>query len=160
MVMPDLLVIQYPCIFLILTISRFDGDPAPNPPVPSEESTSSVEEVKLKMAEAVKSFRIDMWLARHTSEKTFPIITKVLNAAKDEFADALANGGGVYAVGYCFGGKYVMLLAGENSNSPDDAASRDQEQGIPKSGPLIKAGAVAHGIYALVQIARFSNISS
>ena len=99
------------------------------------------------MAEAVKSFRIDMWLARHTPEKTFPIVTKVINAAKNEFADAVSNGGGVYAVGYCFGGKYVMLLAGENPDSSDGTTRHDEEQGVPKSGPLIKAGAVAHGIY-------------
>lgn len=139
--------------------SRFEGDPAPNPPVPSEESTSSVEEVKLKMAEAVKSFRIDMWMARHTPEKILPIIFKVLDAAKDEFADAVASGGGVYAVGYCFGGKYVMLLSGEDPKSVNDGrASKDEEQGVTKSGPLIKAGALAHGSNTRVRL--FAKISS
>ena len=99
------------------------------------------------MAEAVKSFRIDMWLARHTSEKTFPIISKVLDAAKDEFADVVVNGGGVYAVGYCFGGKYVMLLAGKNSTASNETAPRHEEQGVSAGEPLIKAGAVAHGTF-------------
>ena len=133
-------------IYSLADHSRFEGDPAPNPPVPSEESTSSIEEVKLKMAEAAKSFRIDMWMARHTPEKILPIVFKVLDAAKDEFSDAVANGGGVYAVGYCFGGKYVMLLSGEDPRSINEVrAPNDEEQGIAKSGPLIKAGALAHG---------------
>jgi dienelactone hydrolase len=87
-----------------------------------------------------------MWLARQTPEKVLPIIKKVIEGAKEEFADAVANGGGVYAVGYCFGGKYVLLLG---SNLVDATAEgqviKDEEQGVVKAGPLIKAGALAHG---------------
>ena len=136
----------------MLIHARFGGDAAPNPTVAAEESTSTVEEVKLKMAEAVKSFQIDMWIARHTSEKTLPIVLKVLDAAKDEFADAVASGGGVYAVGYCFGGKYVLLLAGENTENMNAAqASKDEEQPAAKKSPLIKAGALAHGMESRIR---------
>jgi dienelactone hydrolase len=87
-----------------------------------------------------------MWLARQTPEKVLPIIKKVIEGAKEEFADAVANGGGVYAVGYCLGGKYVLLLGSE---IPDSAAEgqaiKDEEQGVVKARPLIKAGAIAHG---------------
>jgi dienelactone hydrolase len=102
--------------------------------------------VKLRAAETAKSFMIDMWLARQTPEKVLPILHKVLESAKDEFADAVANGGGVYAAGYCFGGKYVMMLAG----APADAESkgRDEEEGMVERGPLIKAGAIAHATLA------------
>jgi dienelactone hydrolase len=97
-------------------------------------------------AETAKSFMIDMWLARHTAEKVLPVLNKVIEGAKEEFADAVANGGGVYAVGYCFGGKYVLLLAGEH---PDTVAwgqtPKDEEEGVVKHGPTIKAGALAHG---------------
>lgn len=91
---------------------------------------------------------LDMWLARQTPEKVLPLLHKVIDGAKEEFADAVANGGGIYAVGYCFGGKYVLLLAGER---PDTVmrgqAVKDEEAGVVKSGPLIKAGALAHGEY-------------
>lgn len=94
-----------------------------------------------------KSFLLDMWLARQTPEKVLPLLHKVIEGAKEEFADALANGGGLYAVGYCFGGKYVLLLGSE---LPDTVAQgqavKDEEKGIVKSGPQIKAGAIAHGM--------------
>lgn len=77
-----------------------------------------------------------MWLARHTAEKVLPILSKVLKSAQDEFADAVAYGPGIYAVGYCFGARYVILLAGK-------ARTRGQEDNAVC--PSIKAGAVAHG---------------
>lgn len=87
-----------------------------------------------------------MWLARQTPEKVLPIVTKVIEGAKEEFADAVANGGGVYAVGYCFGGKYVLLLASEQpTTAAESEATKDEEKGVGKGEPLIKAGALAHG---------------
>jgi dienelactone hydrolase len=128
---------------------QFGGDPAPNtvPEPTSPSDMSMIEKFKLGLVDAVKSFTIDMWLARHTPERVLPILHKVLDAAKEEFADAIANGGGVYAVGYCFGAKYVLLLAGEN---PDKLLWMEEtpgqaEEGKIRKGPFIKAGAVAHG---------------
>jgi dienelactone hydrolase len=74
----------------------------------------------------------------------------VIEAAKDEFADAVANGGGIYAVGYCFGAKYVLLLGGEHDDGElfgqTEPKSDEEEQAIPaKRTAIIKAGAVAHG---------------
>jgi dienelactone hydrolase len=136
--------------FLVVMPDMFAGDSAPNTvtdPIPGSESTPTlIEKVKIGVAETAKAFRIDMWLARQTPEKVLPIIKKVIEGAKEEFADAVANGGGVYAVGYCFGGKYVLLLG---SNLADATAEgqviKDEEQGVVKAGPLIKAGALAHG---------------
>ena len=89
---------------------------------------------------------IDMWLARQTPEKVLPILHKVVDGAKEEFADAVANGGGIYAVGYCFGGKYVILLGSElPATVAWGQAIKDEEAGMVKSGPSIKAGALAHG---------------
>ena len=105
-----------------------------------------IEQVKLGFATTAKSFMLDMWLARQTPEKVLPILHKVIDGAKEEFADAVANGGGIYAAGYCFGGKYVCLLASE---LPDTVAQgqkvKDEEQGMIKTGPQIKSGAFAHG---------------
>ena len=88
------------------------------------------------------------WLARHTPEKVLPTLHKVLTSVKEEFADAVANGGGIYAVGYCFGAKYVLLLGAElnsqtveNTKSPESQA----EEGTVSQGPQIKCGAIAHG---------------
>ncbi len=105
-----------------------------------------IEKVKMGFATTAKSFMVDMWLARQTPEKVLPILQKVVEGAKEEFADAVANGGGVYAVGYCFGGKYVCLLSSELPDTvAHGQAPKDEEQGMAKSGPLIKAGALAHG---------------
>ena len=88
-------------------------------------------------------------LARHTPEKVLPILSKVITSVKEEFADAVANGGGIYAIGYCFGAKYVLLLgseldkeAMEGLRSPESQA----EEGMVRQGPQIKAGAIAHGV--------------
>lgn len=86
-----------------------------------------------------KSFVIDMWLARVTPDKVMPILLKVIEAAKDQYAESIKHGDGIYAVGYCVGGRFVMLLAQET-----EKASADEESGSVKSGPHIRAGAVAH----------------
>ncbi|KAL9042951.1 MAG: hypothetical protein Q9214_003638 [Letrouitia sp. 1 TL-2023] len=131
-------------------LARFAGDPAPNtttdPNADPETNPSLIEKVKLGVAETAKSFRIDMWLARQTPEKVLPILNKVIEGAKEEFADAVANGGGIYAAGYCFGGKYVLLLGSELSDAVAKGRSvKDEEEGQVKTGPQIKAGAIAHG---------------
>jgi dienelactone hydrolase len=131
--------------FLVVMPDQFSGDPAYTATTDVEENPSLIEQVKLKAAETVKSFMIDMWLARHTAEKVLPIIHTVLDSAKDEYADAVANGGGIYAAGYCFGAKYVLILAGEH---PDTVISgqqqKDEEAGMSSKGPSIQAGAIAH----------------
>ena len=89
-----------------------------------------------------------MWLARHTPEKVLPLLQSVITSVKEEFADAVANGGGIYAVGYCFGARYVLLLSAEldkeaaaGQRSPEAQA----EEGMVKQGPMFKAAAIAHG---------------
>ena len=134
----------------LLTASRFAGDPAPNSatdPNADDQNPSMIEKVKMGFATTAKSFMVDMWLARQTPEKVLPVLRKVVEGAKEEFADAVANGGGIYAVGYCFGGKYVCLLAAElpDSAAHGQAPPKDEEAGMAKAEPLIKAGALAHG---------------
>jgi len=138
---------------------RFHGDPAPNtttgPNTDPEATSSLLDKVKLGVAETAKSFMLDMWLARQTQEKVLPVIQKVIDGAKEEFADAVANGGGIYAAGYCFGGKYVLLLGSDLPDTvADGQATKDEEQGMAKSGPQIKAGAIAHGINVLSLLIR------
>lgn len=147
----------------------FEGDPAPNSAaLPESEThvTSFLDTFKLKAAETAKSFLIDMWLARHAEEKVLPILQKVIHACEGEFADAVGNGGGIYSVGYCFGGRYVLLLASEraaNHTSWTGAQKRPDEeagegQGPTKSGPLIKAGVLAHA--TLVSPEDFEHLKS
>jgi len=107
-----------------------------------------IEQVKLGIASVAKSFTIDMWLARHTSETVLPRLHKVITSIKEEYADSLSSGGGLYAAGYCFGAKYVLLLAGDmhkdvmqGQRTPEAQA----EEGMVKEGPAIKCGAIAHG---------------
>lgn len=116
--------------YLTIMPDLFAGDPAPNSK-PAENATLTedstwLDTVKLKVAETAKSFGLDMWLARHTPEKILPIVHGVLEVARGEFADAVEYGDGVFGVGYCFGGRYVLLLAGGET-------------------PALKAGVCAHG---------------
>jgi dienelactone hydrolase len=54
-----------------------------------------------------------MWLARHTPENTMPIIENVLKDVQEKYGDKnYTISLGTYAVGYCFGGKYAIRLAG------------------------------------------------
>ena len=131
--------------FVVVMPDQFSGDPAPNTTTAVEENPSIIEQIKMGAAETVKSFMLDMWLARHTAEKVLPIVHTVLDSAKDEFADAVANGGGIYAAGYCFGAKYAIILAGDH---PDTVAhgqkTTDEEEGMVSKGPMVKAAAIAH----------------
>lgn len=135
--------------YLVIMPDQFGGDPAPTTNMlPTESSPSFIEQVKMGIAEAAKSFTIDMWLARHTPATVLPRLHSVLGAVREEFADAIANGGGVYGVGYCFGGKYIPLLAsemGDDQMAGQKDASREVEEGMIKRGPAIKAGVIAHG---------------
>ena len=132
--------------FVVVMPDQFSGDPAPNSATMAEEANPSwIEQVKIKTVETAKAFMIDMWLARHTPEKVLPILHKVLDAVKDEYADAVAKGGGIYGAGYCFGAKYILILAGEHPDTViQGQVLNDEEQGVVKKGPLIKAGAIAH----------------
>lgn len=140
--------------FLVVMPDQFGGDPAPNSTnrvtSPTEEgpAPSIIEQVKMRVGETAKSFMIDMWLARQTPEKVLPRLTAVLEAVKDEYADAVAFGGGVYAVGYCFGGKYVLILGSEQQpqqqSQGEGAADEESTPAIQGKGPLIKCGAIAH----------------
>jgi dienelactone hydrolase len=147
--------------FLVVMPDLFDGDPAPNSdttiPLEGEEgmevgggSGSFLDIFKTKAVETAKAFFIDMWLARHTEEKVMPLLSKVIDACRDEYADAVSHGGGIYAVGYCFGGRYILLLGAERApaqgmNLWPGAAPADEEANEPKkAGPFIKAGAIAH----------------
>jgi dienelactone hydrolase len=134
--------------YLVVMPDQFDNDPAPNTvdmtEIPKE--ASWLESVKLRTAEGFKSFMIDMWLARHTPEKVLPLLHKVVESAREEYADAVANGGGMYGVGYCFGAKYILMLASELPDTVawGQEAQKDVEQGTVKKEPVLKAGAVAH----------------
>jgi hypothetical protein len=93
---------------------QFNNDPAPNAVFSAgDNNTSFLESLKLRAAEVAKSFRLDMWLARHTPSSVLPRLSKVLDAVKDEFADAVQAGGGVYCVGVSVGGRHALLLASE-----------------------------------------------
>ncbi|RFU27945.1 hypothetical protein B7463_g8395, partial [Scytalidium lignicola] len=135
--------------FVVILPDMFADDPLPGSVTYEEEKEpgSLIERGKQAIAAASKSFLIDMWLARQTPEKVLPIMHKVIDAVKDEFADAIANGGGIYAVGYCFGGRIVLLLAGKKTEqrmSIWGQKQADEESGIVEKGPYIKAGAIAH----------------
>ncbi|CCC12499.1 hypothetical protein SMACR_06577 [Sordaria macrospora] len=131
--------------FVVVMPDLFEGDPAPNSTTAlspeelpttdagtgSTATTSSFLDIfKIKAAETAKSFLIDMWLARHTEDKIMPILKKVLDGVRDEFADAVAYGDGIYAAGYCIGGRYVLLLARQETPAPRKASISERLSGI------------------------------
>lgn len=94
-------------------------------------------------------------LARHTPEKVMPIIHTVIKQAREEFADAVANGNGIFAVGYCFGGKYVLSLAADRSDSGTTGQEVKAEEGRIRKGPEIKCGVCAHGTLVSMDDVKF-----
>lgn len=132
----------------LTAVCRFGGDLASGNTASATVSSEQtlLERVKAGIAGVGKSFMIDTWLARQTPAKVLPILHKVIEAAKDEFADAVANGGGIYAVGYCIGGRFLLQLGGEHTDESQTQPKDDEEeQAVPVTkGPYIKAGAVAH----------------
>ena len=182
--------------YIVVMPDQFGGDAAPNthtttsstasnaaaatndgvakgeaaPSQEQQESPSIISRIKLGAVEAAKSFWIDMWLARHTPEKVLPRVQAALTGAKEQFADAAANGGGVYGVGYCFGARYIMLLCGrdadetafgkpsaaakeeagdeEGEKEPQDSTHTDPEArgASDTQSPLLKAAATAHPV--------------
>ncbi|KAM5352483.1 hypothetical protein ACJ41O_005206 [Fusarium nematophilum] len=125
--------------YLVLMPDLFAGDTAPGTTAISDDSTSILEQFKLKAVEVTKSFLIDMWLARVTEDRVMPILQKVIDAAREQYADSIKQGDGIYAAGYCVGARFVLLLAKKTK-----AAEGDEEGGQVKTGPFIKAGALAH----------------
>ncbi|KAF6816242.1 Protein AIM2-like protein 4 [Colletotrichum sojae] len=132
--------------YVVVMPDLFNGDPAPNSSTidDTEDTGSFLDTFKLKIVETAKSFQIDMWLARHTEEKVLPILYEVIDGCKEKFSDAVKNGDGIYAVGYCIGGRYVLHL-GSDRSVPTSGQGPDTEAGEVKKGPFIKVGAIAHG---------------
>ena len=124
--------------YLVLMPDMFNGDTAPGTTI-VDDSTSLLEQIKLRAVEVTKSFMIDMWLARVTEDKVMPILHKVIDAAREKYSDAVRVGEGIYAVGYCVGARFVLLLGKKTQGT-----AGDEESGGVKTGPFIKAGAVAH----------------
>ncbi|QIW98836.1 hypothetical protein AMS68_004354 [Peltaster fructicola] len=135
--------------FLVVMPDQFSGDPVTSGNVTApQEDNSVIEQVKIGIASAIKSFTIDMWLARHTPEKVLPILDKVLTSMKEEYADAVANGGGIYVAGYCFGAKYALQLAStlhKDVVAGQRAPEAEAEEGMAKQGPQVKCAVIAHG---------------
>ncbi|KIL96406.1 hypothetical protein FAVG1_01150 [Fusarium avenaceum] len=125
--------------YLVIMPDLFGGDTAPGATAITDDSTSILEQFKLKAVEVTKSFLIDMWLARVTEEKVMPVLHKVIDAAREQYADAIKQGDGIYAAGYCVGARFILLLAKKTKSTEGDA-----ESGTVKNGPYIKAGALAH----------------
>ncbi|KAH7266292.1 hypothetical protein MRS44_007897 [Fusarium solani] len=125
--------------YLVLMPDLFAGDTAPGATAVTDDSTSILEQFKLKAVEVTKSFLIDMWLARVTEDRVMPILHKVIDAAREQYADSIQRGDGIYAAGYCVGARFILLLAKKTKVVQGDA-----ESGGLKSGPFIKAGALAH----------------
>ncbi|UNI20736.1 hypothetical protein JDV02_006800 [Purpureocillium takamizusanense] len=129
--------------YVVVMPDLFGGDTAPAATAITDDSTSLLEQVKLKAVEVTKSFMIDMWLARITADRVMPVLHRIVDATRELYADAVSHGGGIYAVGYCVGGRFVLLLAQE-SQRQGAGAGEDAETGALKKGPYIKAGALAH----------------
>ncbi len=146
--------------FLVVMPDMFDGDYAPNSSTTvGETDLTMIEQIKLGIADVVKSFNLDMWIARQTPEKVLPALYKVLEGTREEFADAVASGGGIYGVGYCLGGRFLLMLASENPAALLGVQKVvDEEAGLVKNLPHIKTGAIAHG--ALVTKEDFEGLKS
>jgi dienelactone hydrolase len=152
--------------YLVIMPDQFNNDPAPNAVFSAgDNNTSFLESLKLRAAEVAKSFRLDMWLARHTPSSVLPRLSKVLSAVKDEFADAVQAGGGVYCVGVSVGGRHALLLASElgadvleGQKEVSEEAAGKVEEGMIRRGPAVKAAVILHG--ATIEREDFTGVKS
>ncbi|KAI4849674.1 dienelactone hydrolase [Aureobasidium sp. EXF-8845] len=152
--------------YLVIVPDQFNNDPAPNAVFSAgDNNTSFLESLKLRAAEVAKSFRLDMWLARHTPSSVLPRLSKVLSAVKDEFADAVQAGGGVYCVGVSVGGRHALLLASElgadvleGQKEVSEEAAGKVEEGMIRRGPDVKAAVILHG--ATIEREDFTGVKS
>lgn len=152
--------------YLVIMPDQFAGDFAPNNVfAASDDQTSFLEALKLRAAEVAKSFRLDMWLARQTPASVLPRLTKVLGAVKEEFADAVQAGGGVYCVGVSVGGRHALLLASElgadvleGQTDVSEEAAGKVEEGMIRRGPAVKAAVILHG--ATIEREDFAGVKS
>jgi dienelactone hydrolase len=152
--------------YLVIMPDQFTNDPAPNSVFSAgDDKTSFIESLKLRAAEVAKSFRLDMWLARHTPGSVLPRLMKVLSAVKDEFADAVQAGGGVYCVGVSVGGRHALLLASElgadvleGQKEVSEEAAGKVEEGMIRRGPAVKAAVILHG--ATIEREDFAGVKS
>lgn len=137
--------------FVVIMPDQFGGNAAPGTATTTTVEAASaptfLERLKLGAVETAKSFIIDMWLAKHTPVTVLPILQKAIEGAHEEFADAVANGGGIYGAGYCFGAKYILLLCGEDASNvlSGHEAADVEKQGDAGKMPQLKVGAIAHG---------------
>lgn len=90
---------------------------------------------------------------------------KVLQAVKDEFADAVQAGGGVYCVGVSVGGRHALLLASElgadvfeGQKEVSEEAAGKVEEGMVRRGPAVKAAVILHG--ATIEREDFTGVKS
>jgi len=73
----------------------------------TERHTSLLENVKGVVASGVSALILDLWLARHSEQKTMPIVRNIVQAAKEHFTPQKT-----YAIGFGFGGNVLLILAG------------------------------------------------
>ncbi|CAD0052991.1 unnamed protein product, partial [Aureobasidium pullulans] len=88
-----------------------------------------------------------------------------LGAVKDEFADAVQAGGGVYCVGVSVGGRHALLLASElgadvfeGQKEVSEEAAGKVEEGMVRRGPAVKAAVILHG--ATIEREDFTGVKS
>ncbi|KAK7207185.1 hypothetical protein BZA70DRAFT_270681 [Myxozyma melibiosi] len=135
--------------YFVVMPDLFFGDPnAPivQPPK-SFGPTSLLSRVKSLAVSSATGFRTDMWVARHTEERTWPMLVQMI----DEIVD-IYRPRDISVVGYSFGGKYALKLlqlpigspdAKERSMSSTSSSSLEQTKSPTAATPLKQQSPVA-----------------
>ncbi|KAA8911506.1 hypothetical protein TRICI_003793 [Trichomonascus ciferrii] len=122
----------------------FDKDPIPTsgvvvdddePPETQEDGSALLNFFKNRAAGAVKGFLDEMWMAKHTYERTYPTLAATVAEIVEVFKPS-----SVAVIGYSFGGRYVMQLLEDHENNE---WSSDED--------LITVGASVHPSLLTVQ---------
>ncbi|CAN6674410.1 hypothetical protein TRVA0_053S00298 [Trichomonascus vanleenenianus] len=127
----------------VIVPDMFSEDPIPTHGVVLPEEighadVSLLDRVKASLVGGIKGFMEEMWLARHTFEKTYPLLVSAVAEIVDVYKPRK-----VAVIGYSFGGRYVLpLLEGQEN----DEWSSDED--------LICVGAAIHP--SLIKAADFN----
>ncbi|KAK9456514.1 hypothetical protein V1511DRAFT_494516 [Dipodascopsis uninucleata] len=97
--------------YFVVMPDLFSGDPnssqkqTSGQPSKSSQSGFSISRVRSFAVSGVVGFMTDMWMARHTEEKTWPILVQMV----DEIVE-IYRPRDMCVVGYSFGGKYALKI--------------------------------------------------
>ncbi|KAK9366048.1 hypothetical protein V1509DRAFT_631095 [Lipomyces kononenkoae] len=118
--------------YFVVMPDLFSSDP--NSPVPNmqqQQPGSLLARVKSLAVSSAAGFMTDMWVARHTEERTWPMLVNMVEEIVDLYRPR-----DMCVVGYSFGGKYALKML----QLPISASATSEQSSMSASPPVPTTG--------------------